>query len=155
MPTALPAPSPGRCRRGPSPWAATSSSHPVSTGPGRRRVVSCSPTSSSTWPSSAAPRAAVRSRSRSRATHWNGRRKTSLATSSECFALLDARLGAAVQAAVARGADPHDALRGLYISDEQALGLAADGHEPPAPPALGLAAERLGPGPVDHLEIGR
>jgi hypothetical protein len=61
-----------------------------------------------------------------------------------------------VQAAVAHGADPHDALRGLYISDEQALALAADGSERdrvPAPPALALAAERLELGGIDRLVL--
>ncbi|HTP19634.1 MAG TPA: ATP-binding protein [Solirubrobacteraceae bacterium] len=58
-----------------------------------------------------------------------------------------------MHAAVARGADPHDALRGLYISDEHALALAADGGEPPATPALVLAAERLGLGPIDHIVL--
>jgi len=75
----------------------------------------------------------------------------SLATSSDCFAFLDARLRAAVHAAVSSGADPHDALRGLYISDEQALALAADGGQPPAPPALSFAAERLGLSLIDRL----
>ena len=79
------------------------------------------------------------------------RPKTSPATSSDCFAFLDVRLRAAVQAAVARGADPHDALRGLYISDEQALALAADGGERPGPTALALAAERLGLEAIDHI----
>ena len=73
------------------------------------------------------------------------------ATSSDYFAFLDARLRAAVHAAVRSGADPHDALRGLYISDEHALALAADGGEPPAPPALSFAAERLGLSPIDRL----
>ena len=71
----------------------------------------------------------------------------------DVFAFLDARLRAAVQAAVARGADPHDALRGLYISDEQAVALAADGGEPPAPPALIFAAKRLGLGAIDRLVL--
>jgi ATPase family associated with various cellular activities (AAA) len=71
----------------------------------------------------------------------------------DTFAFLDARLRAAVQAAVARGADPHDALRGLYISDEQAIALAADGGEPPSPPALIFAAERLGLGAIDRLVL--
>jgi hypothetical protein len=69
------------------------------------------------------------------------------------LAFLDARLRTAVQAAVARGADPDDALRGLYISDEQALALAADPGKPPSPPALALAAERLGLDPLDHLVL--
>ena len=58
-----------------------------------------------------------------------------LAASSDCFAFLDARLRVAVEAAVARGADPHDALRGLYISDEQALRMAAEGAEATVEPA--------------------
>ena len=75
------------------------------------------------------------------------------AGSDEIFAFLDARLRAAVQAAVARGADPHDALRGLYISDEQAVALAADPGEPPAAPALILAADRLGLQALDRLVL--
>ena len=81
----------------------------------------------------------------------SGRPKTPLTASSECFAFLEVRLRTAVQAAVARGADPHDTLRGLYISDEQALALAADRSEPPAPRALGLAAERLGLDGIDPI----
>ena len=83
----------------------------------------------------------------------SGRPKTSPATCNDCFALLDARLGGAVEAAVSRGADPHDALRGLYISDEQALALAAEGGRSPAPPALTFAAERLGLGGVDGVVL--
>jgi hypothetical protein len=67
--------------------------------------------------------------------------------------LLDARLRSAVEAAVARGADPHDALRGLYISDEQALRLAAEGGEEPGLTALSFAAERLGLGAVDAVVL--
>ena len=44
-------------------------------------------------------------------------------------------------------------MRGLYISDEQALALAADGSEPPAPPALSLAVERLGLGAIDRIVL--
>jgi hypothetical protein len=73
--------------------------------------------------------------------------------SSDPFGLLDARLRSAVRAAVARGADPNDALRGLYISDEQALALAADEREPVAPPALAFAAERLGLTAADRLVL--
>jgi hypothetical protein len=69
----------------------------------------------------------------------------------DCFAFLDDRLRSAVRAAVSGGADPHDALRGLYISDEQALTLAADGGKGPAPPALTFAAERLGLEATDRL----
>ncbi|HET6869920.1 MAG TPA: ATP-binding protein [Solirubrobacteraceae bacterium] len=76
----------------------------------------------------------------------------SLAVSSDCFAFLDARLRGAVEAAVARGADPQDALRGLYISDEQALAMAASGGSP-APVALSFAAERLGLDPIDAVVL--
>lgn len=65
-------------------------------------------------------------------------------TARDWFEFLEGRLHAAVQAAVAAGSDPDDSLRGLYISDEQALALSS---EPgPAPPALQLqeAAARLG-----------
>ena len=74
-------------------------------------------------------------------------------TSVDVFGFLDARLRAAVHAAVAGGADPHDALRGLYISDEHALALAADGGEVPAPPALAFAAERLGLVGIDPIVL--
>ena len=77
----------------------------------------------------------------------------SLAASSDCFAFLDARLRSAVEAAVAGGADPHDALRGLYISDEQALRLAADGRDAPAPATLSFAAERLGLDRIDAVVL--
>src|SRR5689334_19285844 len=94
----------------------------------------------------------------------------SLAASSDCFAFLDARLRDAVEAAVARGADPHDALRGLYISDEQALRMAAEGVHAPAHPneneneneneshshshfRLSFAAERLGLDPIDAVVL--
>src|SRR6185312_2343450 len=88
-----------------------------------------------------------------------------LAASSDCFAFLDARLRGAVEAAVARGADPHDALRGLYISDEQALRMAAEGGTAPAGPSnenesetqshlrLGFAAERLGLDRIDAVVL--
>jgi hypothetical protein len=65
-------------------------------------------------------------------------------TALDWFGFLEGRLHEAVQSAVAAGNDPDDSLRGLYISDEQALALAA---EPgPAPPAVRLeeAAARLG-----------
>src|SRR5690242_2864093 len=90
----------------------------------------------------------------------------SLAASSDCFAFLDARLRGAVEAAVARGADPHDALRGLYISDEQALRMAAEGVQPPAHQnenesetqshshfRLSFAAERLELDPIDAVVL--
>jgi len=77
----------------------------------------------------------------------------SLAGSSDCFGLLDARLRGAVEVAVARGADPHDALRGLYISDEQALRMAGEGGETPAPAALSFAAGRLGLDRIDAVVL--
>jgi adenylate kinase family enzyme len=67
------------------------------------------------------------------------------------FRFLEARLRTAVGAAIAAGSDPDDALRGLYISDEQALDLAAaDEPEPQLrSQRLGQAIERLG---LDALE---
>ena len=59
------------------------------------------------------------------------------------FQFLEARLQSAVQTAVAAGSDPDDALRGLYISDEQALALAAEGGRPHAAGPLADAATRL------------
>lgn len=56
---------------------------------------------------------------------------------------LDERLRGAIQAAVASDENPEDALRGLYISDEQALTLAAEGTGVDADSRLALAAERL------------
>jgi len=74
----------------------------------------------------------------------------------EPFRLLGVRLQRAVEAAIASGSDPNDSLRGLYISDEQALGLATEGVDPGAEepledPARRLtqAADRLG---LDALE---
>jgi hypothetical protein len=69
------------------------------------------------------------------------------------FRFLDARLHAAVQAAVAGGADPDDSLRGLYISDEQALALAGDGGGPHAPGELAVATERLVLDQLDSLVL--
>jgi hypothetical protein len=59
------------------------------------------------------------------------------------FTFLDARLRAAVQAAAAGDENPDDSLRGLYISDEQALSLAAEDSSDAAEPRLSVAAERL------------
>ena len=59
------------------------------------------------------------------------------------FQFLEERLRTAVQAAVASGSDPDDALRGLYISDEQALALAAEGGRPQPSGPLAEAATRL------------
>jgi hypothetical protein len=65
-------------------------------------------------------------------------------SSLDWFAFLEGRLQAAVQSAVAAGNDPNDSLRGLYISDEQAVALSSESG--PAPPALRFeeAAARLG-----------
>ena len=60
------------------------------------------------------------------------------------FEFLEGRLQAAVRKAVVAGNDPDDSLRGLYISDEQALAL-ADGGAPPQPSLrLEQASARLG-----------
>jgi AAA+ superfamily predicted ATPase len=74
------------------------------------------------------------------------------------FQLLEARLRRAVRAAVDAGNDPDDSLRGLYISDEQALALAqADAHlaGPLAAAAARLAQteERLGLDPLDSAVL--
>ena len=61
------------------------------------------------------------------------------------FAFLDARLREAVQEAVSEDPNPADPLRGLYISDEQAVSLAADGDSAGgADERLADAAARLG-----------
>ena len=49
--------------------------------------------------------------------------------------------------------DPHDALRGLYISDEQAIALVSEVEEPSAPPTLSVAAERLALGAIDRMVL--
>ncbi|MDQ4048464.1 MAG: ATP-binding protein [Actinomycetota bacterium] len=59
------------------------------------------------------------------------------------FDFLDGRLREAVRAAAARDDNPDDSLRGLYISDEQALSLAAHGGAVNADPRLALAGDRL------------
>jgi AAA+ superfamily predicted ATPase len=60
------------------------------------------------------------------------------------FSYLDARVAAAVRAAAGQDENPDDALRGLYISDEQALALAADTTAADADLRLADAAARLG-----------
>src|SRR3954451_20088889 len=57
---------------------------------------------------------------------------------------LDARVGEAVRVAAAGDESPDDALRGLYISDEQALALAGGQSATGAEPRLAEAAARLG-----------
>ncbi|MCW3066015.1 MAG: family ATPase, partial [Solirubrobacterales bacterium] len=69
------------------------------------------------------------------------------------FSFLDARLRAAVQAAAAGDDNPDDSLRGLYISDEQALSLAADSSSDEAEPRLSVAAERLGLDALDSAAL--
>ncbi|HYZ80867.1 MAG TPA: ATP-binding protein [Solirubrobacteraceae bacterium] len=62
---------------------------------------------------------------------------TATGTALDWFQFLDGRVQAAVHAAVAAGNDPNDSLRGLYISDEQAMAMAAE----PGPPSLGSRLE--------------
>jgi hypothetical protein len=69
---------------------------------------------------------------------------TSLAEqTSGWFAFLDARLHAAVRAVAVQDDNPDDTLRGLYISDDQALALAGEVGSSEADPLLASAAERL------------
>jgi AAA+ superfamily predicted ATPase len=60
------------------------------------------------------------------------------------FTFIDARLHAAVRAVAATDGNPDDALRGLYISDEQALTLAGDLGAQAIDAPLSVAADRLG-----------
>ena len=59
------------------------------------------------------------------------------------FAFLEGRLRTAVQVAAAADQSPDDSLRGLYISDEQALSLAAGAAAVDADARMGIAAEQL------------
>jgi hypothetical protein len=68
---------------------------------------------------------------------------------SDWFAFLDERLQSAVRAVAAVEDNQDDALRGLYISDDQALTLAGDLGAQDADPALATAVDRLG---VDALD---
>src|SRR5918994_7167163 len=63
---------------------------------------------------------------------------------------LDGRLRTAVQAAAAVDDSTEDSLRGLYISDEQALSLAGGAATPDAEARIAVAGERLG---VDALDL--
>src|SRR5215207_215064 len=63
---------------------------------------------------------------------------------------LDGRLRTAVQAAAAVDDSTDDSLRGLYISDEQALSLAGGAATPDAEARIAVAGERLG---VDALDL--
>jgi SpoVK/Ycf46/Vps4 family AAA+-type ATPase len=65
------------------------------------------------------------------------------------FAFLDSRLQSAVRAVTSEDDNPDDSLRGLYISDDQALSLAGDRASTEADPLLAAAADRLG---LDALE---
>jgi hypothetical protein len=68
---------------------------------------------------------------------------TTTETALNWFRFLEGRVQAAVQAAVAAGNDPNDSLRGLYISDEQAVSLAADPGTPTPSARLQEAVARL------------
>ena len=67
---------------------------------------------------------------------------------------LDDRLRAAVEAAIANDHDPGDALRGLYISDEQARATAAAPSAGDPGVRLEAAAERLGLDSLDSAVLG-
>ena len=69
---------------------------------------------------------------------------TATGTALNWFQFLEGRVQAAVQAAVAAGNDPNDSLRGLYISDEQAVSLAAEPGTPTPGARLDDAVARLG-----------
>ncbi len=69
---------------------------------------------------------------------------TATGTALNWFQFLEGRVQAAVQAAVAAGNDPNDSLRGLYISDEQAVSLAAEPGTPTPGARLDEAVTRLG-----------
>jgi adenylate kinase family enzyme len=64
------------------------------------------------------------------------------------YGWIDARLRSVVEEAVAGDPNPTDPLRGLYISDEQALAMAGE-TAPAADEQLAAASEALGLGPLD------
>src|SRR3954471_16077499 len=70
------------------------------------------------------------------------------------FALLDARLRAHVERAAAGDPNPGDPLRGLYISDNQALALAADAKADDTDARLADAGARLGLDALDTAVLG-
>ncbi len=70
------------------------------------------------------------------------------------FAFLDARIRAHVEQAASGDPNPGDPLRGLYISDEQALALAADGGAENADARLADAAARLELDALDTAVLG-
>jgi hypothetical protein len=69
---------------------------------------------------------------------------TATGTALNWFQFLEGRVQAAVQAAVAAGNDPNDSLRGLYISDQQAMSLADEPGTPTPGARLEEAVARLG-----------
>jgi adenylate kinase family enzyme len=69
---------------------------------------------------------------------------TDTETALNWFQFLEGRVQSAVQEAVAAGNDPNDSLRGLYISDEQAVSLAAEPGTPTPGARLDEAVSRLG-----------
>ncbi len=69
---------------------------------------------------------------------------TATGTALNWFQFLEGRVQVAVQAAVAAGNDPNDSLRGLYISDEQAMAMAAEPGTPSPSARLEEAVARLG-----------
>src|ERR687883_1854593 len=91
---------------------------------------------------------------------WSARRTRSRVSSSADsppivgFAFLDARVRAAVQRAAVGDPDPNDPLRGLYISDEQALNLAEGERVVPGDERLADAAGRLGLDALDTAGAG-
>ncbi len=70
------------------------------------------------------------------------------------FAFLDARLRARVEQAAQGDPNPGDPLRGLYISDDQALALAAGAGGEDADALLAEAAVRLGLDALDTAVLG-
>jgi hypothetical protein len=70
------------------------------------------------------------------------------------FAFLDARLRARVEQAAQGDPNPGDPLRGLYISDDQALALAAGAGGEDADALLAEAATRLGLDALDTAVLG-
>jgi len=69
------------------------------------------------------------------------------------LSFLDERVRAAVRMAAAADENPDDALRGLYISDDQALSLAGASSSTEADPRLAEAAGRLGLDALDSAVL--
>src|SRR3954469_1546736 len=70
------------------------------------------------------------------------------------FAFLDARLRAHVERAAAGDPNPGDPLRGLYISDDQALALAPDAKPGDAAARRADGGARLGLDALDTAVLG-